>query len=337
MNKKRIKKIFLVMMVSLFAFCLIGCRKSKLTKIELAEVTHSIFYAPLYVAISEGYFEEQGLEVSLVNAGGADKVASALLSNASQIGLAGPESTIYVYNNGQENYMVNFAQLTKRDGSFIVGRTKDETFTLESLKGKTILGGRAGGMPEMMLEYVLKKAGLTVGRDKEGYDVLVRTDIQFNAMTGAFLNGEADFTTMFEPTATMLEKENKAYVLASVGEYASEVPFTSFYVTKSYLEKNEDVVLAFTKAIYQGQQFVMKQTDRKVAESVISFFSDSTIDDLEIVIGRYRKANVWCETPYFKEEGFNLLMEVMLEAGELDKKAPFDKIVNNKYATEVAK
>ena len=233
--------------------------------------------------------------------------------------------------------MVNFAQLTKRDGSFIVGRTKDENFTLESLKGKSILGGRAGGMPEMMLEYVLKKAGLTVGRDTEGFDVLVRTDIQFNAMTGSFLNGEADFTTMFEPTATMLENEGKAYVLASVGEFADEVPFTSFYATKSYIAENEDVIRAFVKALYKGQQFVMKESNRRVAESVHSFFSDSSVDDLEKVVGRYREANVWCDTPYFNSEGFNLLMDVMMEAGELEKRAPYEKLVDNSFVEEVVK
>lgn len=337
MNKSLKQKFILIVMVSLFLITLVSCGKNKLTKIELAEVTHSIFYAPLYVAINEGYFAENGIEISLVNAGGADKVASALLSGASQVGLAGPESTIYVYNNGQENYMVNFAQLTKRDGSFIVGRTKDDDFTLEDLKGKSILGGRVGGVPEMMLEYVIKQAGLTVGRDTKGYDVLVRTDIQFNAMTGAFLNGEADFTTMFEPTATMLEKEGKAYVLASVGEFASEVPFTSFYVTKSYMAKNEEVISAFTKALYRGQQFVMNKTDREVAESVLSFFSDSNVEDLTIVVGRYRKANVWCDTPFFEENGFELLMDIMEEAGELDKRAPYDKLVDNRFALDAAK
>ncbi|MBQ8292300.1 MAG: ABC transporter substrate-binding protein [Bacilli bacterium] len=331
------KRFLILIMVVCLGALLCGCRENKLTKIELAEVTHSIFYAPLYVAINEGYFEEEGLEISLVNAGGADKVMAALLSNASQVGLAGPEATIYVYNNGQSNYMINFAQLTKRDGSFIVGREKIENFTLKDLRGKSILGGRVGGVPEMTLEYVLKQAGLTVGRDTEGYDVLVRTDIQFNAMTGSFLNGEADFTTMFEPTATLLEKEGRAYVLASVGEFTDEIPFTAFYVTKSYLEENEDVVLAFTKAIYKGQQFVMNKSDEDVAKSVISFFTDSTIDDLTIVIGRYRKADVWCTTPYFGEDGFNRLMDVMEEAKELDKRAPYDKIVNNKFAEEVVK
>lgn len=331
------KKIIYFMITILLITTLGGCKKNDLTKIELAEVTHSIFYAPLYVAMSEGYFEEVGLEVSLVNAGGADKVMAALLSGASQIGLAGPESTIYVYNNGQENYMINFAQLTKRDGSFIVGREKEENFTLENLKGKSILGGRVGGVPEMTLEYVIKQAGLSVGRDTEGFDVLVRTDIQFNAMTGAFLNGEGDYTTMFEPTATLLEKEGRAYVLASVGEFTEEIPFTAFYATKNYIEDNEEVVEAFTQALYKGQQFVMDKTDKEVAESVIEFFTDSTIDDLTIVVGRYRQADVWCKTPYFSEEGLNRLMDVMEEAGELDKRAPFNKIVDNTYADKVVK
>lgn len=331
------KKIVCFILCGLFLLTITGCNQNKLQKIELAEVTHSIFYAPLYVAISEGYFEEEGLEISLVNAGGADKVMAALLSKESQIGLAGPESTIYVYNNGQSDYMVNFAQLTKRDGSFIVGREKDDDFTLESLKGKSILGGRVGGVPEMTLEYVLKQAGLTVGRDEEGKDVLVRTDIQFNAMTGAFLNGEGDYTTMFEPTATILEKEGKAYVLASVGEFTDEIPFTSFYVTKSYLDDNLDIIRKFTKALYKGQIFVKESSDKMVAESVISFFTDSTIEDLTIVVARYRKADVWCDTPYFSEEGLNRLMDVMFEAGELDKRAPFDKIVDNSIVEEVIK
>lgn len=315
----------------------IGCNDNKLQKIELAEVTHSIFYAPLYVAINNGYFEEEGLEISLVNAGGADKVMAALLSKESDIGLAGPESTIYVYNNGQSDYMINFAQLTKRDGSFIVGREKEEDFTLQSLKGKSILGGRVGGVPEMTLEYVIKQAGLSVGRDEEGKDVLVRTDIQFNAMTGAFLNGEGDYTTMFEPTATLLEKEGKAYVLASVGEFTDEIPFTSFYVTKSYLNKNQATIEKFIKALYKGQQFVFESTDEDVAKAVVSFFTDSTIEDLTKVIARYREADVWCDTPYFKEEGLNRLMDVMEEAGELDKRAPFSAIVDNSFVEKVLK
>ena len=329
------KKIICFLIISILSILIVGCDKNKLENIELAEVTHSIFYAPLYVAISEGYFEEEGLKINLVNAGGADKVMSALLSKESNIGLAGPESTIYVYNNGQDNYMVNFAQLTKRDGSFIVGREKEENFTLKSLKEKSILGGRVGGMPEMTLEYVLKKAGLSVGRDEKGKDVLVRTDIQFNAMTGAFLNGEGDYTTMFEPTATMLEKENKAYVLASVGEFCDEIPFTSFYVTKEYLKDKQKVVEKFTKALYKGQQFVINSSDLLVAKSVISFFSDSTLEDLEKVVSRYRLADVWCDTPYFSQEGFERMMDVMEEAGELDKRAPFELLVDNSFVDKI--
>ena len=329
------KKIICFLIIAALSIVIIGCDNKKLEDIELAEVTHSIFYAPLYAAISEGYFEEEGLKINLVNAGGADKVMSALLSKESQIGLAGPESTVYVYNNGQENYMINFAQLTKRDGSFIVGRVKEDNFSLESLKGKSILGGRVGGMPEMTLEYILKQAGLSVGRDEEGKDVLVRTDIQFNAMTGAFLNGEGDYTTMFEPTATMLEKENKAYVLASVGEFCEEIPFTSFYVTKEYLTNKLDVVEKFTRALYKGQQFVKNSTDLKVAESVVSFFTDSTVEDLEKVVARYRLADVWCETPYFSQDGFERMMDVMAEANELDKRAPFELLVDNSIVEKI--
>lgn len=328
------KKILCLLVVILSFGMLSSCKGNELTKIELAEVTHSIFYAPLYVGINKGYFEEAGLDLTLVNAGGADKVTAALLSGDSQIGLAGPETTIYVYLNGQTDYMINFAQLTKRDGSFIVGRGAEE-FTIQSLKGKTILGGRKAGMPEMTLEYVIKEAGLTVGRDSDNGDVKVRTDIQFTAMAGAFLSGEGDYTTLFEPTATMLENEGKAFVLASVGELSGEIPYTAFYTSKSYMTENPDTIKAFTSALAKSQAFVMSSSDIDVAKELVSFFTDSSIDDLTKVVARYRNADVWCDTPFFKEAGLERLMDVMTEAGELEKRVPFAKIVDNRFASVV--
>lgn len=319
----------------LFSICLVltmfGCRNNDLDKIRVAEVTHSVFYAPQYVAINLGYFKEEGIEVELINAGGADKVMAALLSNDIEIGFSGPEATIYVYNNGQENYMVNFCQLTKRDGSFIVSRNKIDNFDLTMLKGKSILGGRAGGVPLMNLEYVLKEAGLSVGRDVSGFDVLVRTDIQFNAMAGAFIQGEGDFTTLFEPTALTLEHEKQGYVVTSVGKYSPEVPFTSYYVTKNFLNDNKDLLQRFTNAIYKAQQYVDTHTDKEVATAIQKSFSDISIEDLTEVIRRYREADVWCTNPYFSEEGLNRLMNIMAEAGELDKRADYDKIVTNEF------
>lgn len=331
------KKVMLALIIMVFSFMMSGCKKNKLDKITIAEVTHSIFYAPQYVAISQGFFKEAGIEVELVNAGGADKVMAALLSGDVDIGFSGPEATIYVYNNGEENYMINFAQVTKRDGSFIVSRTKEENFDLSNLKGKSILGGRSGGMPLMNLEYVLKEAGLSVGRDKTGYDVLVRTDIQFNAMAGAFVQGEGDYTTLFEPTALGLEKEGKGYVVTSVGKYSKEVPFTSYYVTKEYLNDNNDLLQRFTNALYKAQKFVMESTDEEVAKAIQPFFSESSIEDLTEVIKRYRNADVWCETPYFKEEGLNRLMDIMVSAGELEKRVDFNVVVDNRFATNALK
>ena len=324
-------------LIMLFSVVLTGCKDNKYKKITVAEVTHSVFYAPQYVAISKGFFKEEGLEIELINAGGADKVMAALLSKDVDVGFSGPEATIYVYNNGEENYMVNFAQLTKRDGSFIVGRTKNDDFQLTDLKGKSILGGRAGGMPLMNLEYVLKEAGLSVGRDTEGYDVMVRTDIQFNAMAGAFVQGEADYTTLFEPTALMLEQDGSGYVLTSVGKYSPEVPFTSYYVTKEYLKENKEIVQKFTNAIYKAQKYVMESTNLEVAIAIKDFFPDTSVEDLAKVIKRYREADVWCDTPYFKEEGLNRLMDIMTEAKELEKRAKFSDIVDNSFAENAVK
>lgn len=325
------KKIIYFLFIVCFVSVIYGCKDNDLYKVKVAEVTHSVFYAPQYVAINLGYFEEEGIEVELINAGGADKVMAALLSGDVQIGFSGPEATIYVYNNGQENYMVNFCQLTKRDGSFIVAREKINNFDLSMLKGKSILGGRIGGVPLMNLEYVLKEEGLSVGRDVAGFDVMVRTDIQFNAMAGAFIQGEGDFTTLFEPTALSLEKEGKGYVVTSVGKYSPEVPFTSYYVTKEYLNENKDLLQRFTNAIYKAQQFVYNNNDETVAKAILPSFSDLTIEDLKEVIRRYREADVWCDSPYFSSEGLNRLMDIMEEAKELDKRADYNIIVTNEF------
>ncbi len=328
------KKIVYLLFVLLSVFTLASCKQEKLDKVKIAEVTHSVFYAPQYIAINLGFFEEEGIEIELTNAGGADKVMAALLSNDIDVGFSGPEATIYVYNNGQENYMINFCQLTKRDGSFIVSREENPNFSLQDLRGKSILGGRSGGMPLMNLEYVLKEAGLTVGRDKEGFDVLVRTDIQFNAMAGAFVSGEADYTTLFEPTGLSLEKEGKGYVVTSVGKYSKEVPFTAYYVTKDYLEKNQDLLQRFTNAIYKAQKYLFEKTEREVAEAIHSSFTDISIDDLEEVVKRYKEADVWCNSPYFSREGFERLMDIMQEADELDKRANYDVLVTNQFFKE---
>ncbi|HHU24898.1 MAG: ABC transporter substrate-binding protein [Bacilli bacterium] len=329
------KKYLLLLILLLSMIGITGCKDDDLIKIHLAEVAHSVFYAPQYVALNKGFFEEEGLKVEITNVNGADKVMAALLSGDVQIGLCGPEASIYVYNNGQEDYMVNFIQLTQRDGSFIVGREQIENFDVTMLKNKSILGGRKGGVPEMTLEYVIKQAGLTLAHNSFENDVNVRIDVQFGAMAGAFISGEGDFTTLFEPTATQIERQGHGYVLAAVGALSGEIPFTAYSCNKSYLEKNHEILEKFTRAIYKGQKYVQENSNRDVAIAMQPSFVDASLDDLIMVVARYRSIDAWCHTPSFKEEGLNRLMDIMELAGELTVRAPFEKIVDNSLAERI--
>jgi NitT/TauT family transport system substrate-binding protein len=309
MKKAAMILVLVILVSTLFA----ACGTQDKIRILLSEVTHSVFYAPQYAAINMGFFEEQGLEVELINGQGADKVMTAVLSGQVDIGFAGPEATIYVYNEGREDHAVVFAQLTKRDGSFLVGR-------------KAIIGGRKGGVPVMTLEYVLKKHGLIPNQD-----LIVDTSIQFAAMAGAFTGGEGDYVTLFEPTATMLEKEGKGYVLASVGAESGEIPYTAYFATKSYIQKNGDIIQKFTNAIYKGQQWVDQHTPEEIARAIRPSFPDTDMETLEAVAKRYKDIDAWCSDPVMTEESLNLLQEVMQEAGELKRPAPHDKIVDNSF------
>lgn len=328
-----IKKLIFSMITLIMLFVLNGCKKDA-NKIVVSEVTHSVFYAPQYVAMSKGFFEEEGLKISLINSNGADKVMATLLSKDAQIGLMGPEASIYVYNQGQKNYAINFAQLTKRDGSFLVSRQKIDNFDFNMLKGKSVLGGRKGGVPEMTLEYVLKQKGLEVGQDDVTKEVLVRTDVQFAALAGAFISGEGDFVTLFEPTATALENEGKGYVVASIGKESGMIPYTAYSTTKDYMEKNPEIVQKFTNAIYKGQQWVHEHTAREIAEAIHEHFKETSLDDLTKVMQRYKDIDAWCQTPFFEEASLVKLMEVMELANELDKRAPYENIVNNSFANK---
>ena len=231
--------------------------------------------------------------------------------------------------------MVNFIQLTQRDGSFIVGREQIENFDVTMLKNKSILGGRKGGVPEMTLEYVIKQAGLTLAHNSFENDVNVRIDVQFGAMAGAFISGEGDFTTLFEPTATQIERQGHGYVLAAVGALSGEIPFTAYSCNKSYLEKNHEILEKFTRAIYKGQKYVQENSNRDVAIAMQPSFVDASLDDLIMVVARYRSIDAWCHTPSFKEEGLNRLMDIMELAGELTVRAPFEKIVDNSLAERI--
>ncbi len=328
-------KYLLVTLLSLPLLVLSGCSCDKddgLTKITVAEVTHSVFYAPQYVAASQGFFEDEGLKVSFVNTNGADKTMAALLSKDAQIGLMGSEASIYVYNEGQKDYAINFAQLTQKDGSFLVGRENIDTFDISMLKGKEILGGRLAGMPEMVLEYILKNAGLEIGVNDSSKDVNIRTDVQFAAMAGAFTSGEGDYVSLFEPTASNLEKGNQGYIVASLGALSGNIPYTSYSTLKSYMKKNSNVIQKFTNAIYKAQVWVYSHSDAEVAEAIHSYFSDTSTEDLEVAVKNYRAIEAWAKDPTLTVDSLNKLMDIIELAGQLDKRAPYDKIVTTEYA-----
>lgn len=328
MLKKLILPIILVILVvGIVLFKHFNVDDNKLKKVKVAEVTHSIFYAPQYVAHALGYFEEEGLDVEIILAAGADKVTAAVLSGDVEIGFCGSEATIYVYNNGEKDYLVTFAGLTKRDGSFIVSREKYDNFTLNNLKGKTIIGGRIGGMPEMTLEWTLKEAGLDVKSD-----LTIDTSIAFASMSGAFIGGTGDFVSLFEPNALQIEKQGYGYVVASLGELGGVVPYTAYNARKSYIEQNPDVIKSFTKAIQKGLDYVHSHSSSEIADVIIKYFPDTSRTDLEKIVERYKNIDSWFDTTYITEDNFNHIQEIAKSAGQLDKFAPFDKLVNNNYA-----
>lgn len=294
----------------------------KLTQITLAEVTHSIFYAPQYVAIEQGYFEEVGIDIELILTSGADKVTAAVLSKDADIGFCGSEGTIYVYNGGEKDYLKTFAQLTQKDGSFIVSRENIEDFSLEDLKGKTILGGRAGGMPEMTLEYALKQNGIDPEKD-----VTVDTSVEFAAMGGAFIGGQGDFVTLFEPNALELEQEGYGYVVASLGKLGGVVPYTSYSARISFIEENKELINNFTKAVQKGLDYVQSHTDEEVAKAIINQFPDTSLEDITKVVKRYRDIDAWPETTEFSEDSFNHLQDIMLDYGAIDEKVPYEELI----------
>ena len=292
-----------------------------LTTINLAEVSHTIFYAPQYAAIQNGYFEEEGMEINLILTPGADKVAAALLSKDADIGLSGSEATIYVYNGGEQDYLKTFAQLTQKDGSFLVSRTPIENFTLEDLRGKTVIGGRRGGMPEMTFEYVLRQNGMDPKTD-----LTIDTSVEFAAMGGAFIGGDDDFVTLFEPTALEVEQQGYGYVVASIGELGGVVPYTSYSARISFIEENPDLIAGFNRAVQKGLDYVHSHSDEEVAKTILSFFPDTSLNDLTEVVGRYREINAWPTTTSFTEESFNHLQDIMIDAGELEEKVPYSKL-----------
>ena len=298
-----------------------------LQKIRVNEVTRSVFYAPQYVALSKGYFAEEGLEIELTTGQGADKVMTAVLANQSDIGFAGPEASIYVYNEGKEDYTQVFAQMTQKDGSFLVSKEKTDNFSWQDLKGKTVIPGRKGGVPYMTFEYVLKQNGLDPKKD-----LVLDDSIKFDLMAGAFAGGNAEYVTLFEPTASATEKADKGYIVASVGEASGEIPYTAYFTKKSYIEKNPNIIQGFTNAIYKGEQWVKSHSAKEIAEAIVDFFPDTDLTMLEAALQSYIDIDAWRDNPVLKQESFALLQKVMKEAGELEKEADYGKVVNNSFA-----
>ncbi len=300
------------------------------TPLVLNEVAHSVFYAPQYVAIEEGYFAEEGIDLTLVTGFGADKTMTALLSGEADIGFMGSESSIYVYLGDTDDYVVNFAQLTQRAGNFLVSREKLDHFSFDMLQEKEILGGRKGGMPQMVFEYILKKNGI------QPEDLNINQSIDFGSTAAAFTGGQGDFTVEFEPSATLIEQEGKGYVVASLGVESGYVPYTAYSAKKSFLSSNPDTVLAFTKALQKGMDYVNTHTAEEIAKVIAPQFTDTDTDTLVTILNRYLEQNTWKENLIFEEDSFTLLQNILEEAGELSQRVPYEEIVNTEFATEAA-
>ncbi len=332
--QRKLASVLAVILILAALFTLSACteKQKKLTTIRLSEVTHSVFYAPQYVAMQLGFFEQEGIAIELTSGEGADKVMTSVISGAVDIGFSGPEATIYIYNEGKTDFATVFAQMTKRDGSFLVARQPDPDFQWSKLEGAHLLPGRKGGVPYMTLEYVVKQNGLTPGVDVE-FD----NSIQFAAMAGAFLGGTGDYVTVFEPTASSIEKEGKGYIVASVGQSSGEIPYTAYYALKSYIDKNAAVIQGFTNAVAKGQKWVATHTAKEIAETIAPSFPDADMDVMIKAIGRYKEIDAYAATPVMTEDSFTRLQTVMTEAGELAKPVPYDKLVNNTYAEIAAK
>ncbi|MGN0401134.1 MAG: ABC transporter substrate-binding protein [Acetatifactor sp.] len=301
------------------------------TKVVLNEVAHSVFYAPMYVAVEEGYFEEEGIELELVTGFGADKTMTAVLTGEADIGFMGCESTVYTYAGGTSDYVVNFAQLTQRAGNFLVSRKPIDNFQWDMLIGKSVIGGRAGGMPQMVFEYILAKNGIDFKTD-----VKIDQSIDFGSTAAAFSGGQGDFTVEFEPHATALEQKGEGYVVASLGRDSGYVPYTSFSAKKSYLEKNGDTVQAFTNALQRGMDYVQKHTPEEIAEVIAPQFPETDIATLTAIVKRYHEQDTWKAELVFAKESFELLQNILMDSGVLKEKVPYEDLVTTEFAEKAA-
>ena len=310
-----------------------GCRKdTELRKITLNEVAHSIFYAPQYVAIQEGYFAEEGIELSLVTGFGADKTMTAVISGDADIGFMGSEASIYAFNEGAADYAVNFAQLTQRAGNFLVARQEIPDFSWDKLKGSEVLGGRKGGMPEMIFEYILKQNGIDPAKD-----LTINQSIDFGSTGAAFSGSLGDYTVEFEPGATTLEKEGHGYVVASLGVDSGYVPYTAYSAKKSYIEKNPEIIQKFTTALQKGMDYVNSHSAEEIAVLIQPQFKETDLDTITTIVKRYQEQQTWKNNLIFEEQSFDLLQDILEDAGELTNRAPYDKLVITRFAEKAAK
>ena len=327
------KKILSFLLVlSILFISPIGCgnKKEQLTTVRVNEVTHSIFYAPFYVAIEMGYFEQENIKIELTNGGGADKSMTALLSNSADIGLMGPEAAMYVYLNGKQNYPKIFGQLTKRDGSFLISREREETFDYSSLIGKEIIAGRKGGVPAMTLAYMLMEKGLI-----DGKNITLNYDVQFNLTAAAFEGGTGDYCTLFEPTASEFEREGKGYVVASIGKDSGEIPYTAFMALNEYITQNENLIRGFLRAVYKGLQFVKTATQEELVTALKKQFPGISDESIIVSIKRYNECDAWVSDMTMKKESFNRLQEIMIYAGELSQKVEYEQLILTQYSDEI--
>ncbi len=326
MKKKIIYFLFLLLIGAIVLFVIFYQPKKETTNLKhitLAEVTHSVFYAPMYVAIENGYFKDEGIDLEVILTPGADKVSAAVLSDTVDIGFAGTESAIYVYTGGEEDYLVTFAGLTKRDGQFIVARDCSKEFKLTDLYGQEILVGRPGGMPVVNFENAMKNANIDISKINVNYS------IDFASLSGTFMAGVGNYVNLFEPTATSVVNTGLGCIVASIGELSGEVPYTAFYARKSFIDNNPEVIKSFNRAINKGLEFIQKEDSSKVAQVILPQFSDTSLKDLTTIIDNYKEYDSWLTNTFISEDSFDNLQNILLNNNLIKEKVPYNKLIQN--------